>query len=161
MKKTLLALTFLACPSFAHAQEQFQSMPDNTIDAAVDKFAPTTCGNDPDKTIQAVYDCYHDIGTQKKNAICVLADTHLMTIITSVQDEARDLGRAIPYTNMPFLTEERYNKNVNQFIITYYLKNNYTHKRLEDAKEIFLKDYFKFSKKIAHKCAKMNPSLFK
>lgn len=84
-----------------------------------------------------------------------------MTVITNVQVEAKDLGRTIPYTNMPFLTKDRYNKNINQFIISYYLKNNYTHKRLEDAKEIFLKDYFKFSKKITHKCAEINPALFK
>lgn len=161
MKKTLLALTFLACPSFAHAQEQFQPMPESTIDAAVEKFAPTTCSDDPAKKIQAVYDCYHDIGTEKKKAICILADTLLMTAIKMIQQEAKDLGRSVPYTNIPFLTEARYNKNANQFITSYYLKNNYTQKRFDKADNIFFEDYTRYSKKIFHKCAEMNPTLFK
>lgn len=66
MKKTLSTLAFLSFPLFAYAQEQFQPMPESTIDAAVEKFASTTCGDDPDKKIQTVYDCYHNIGTEKK-----------------------------------------------------------------------------------------------
>lgn len=161
MKKTLLALTFLACPSFAHAQEQFQPMPESTIDAAVEKFAPIFCNDNVDKQIQGVYDCYHDAGAEKRMALCILADTDQMISITKIQNEARDLGKPIPYENVPFLTKDRYYKNANQFIKSYYLKNNYTRKRFDEADNVFQKDYTRYLNKIAHKCKAINPSLFK
>lgn len=161
MKKTLLTLAFLSFPLFAYAQEQFQPMPESTIDAAVEKFAPTSCNDNTDKEIQAVYDCYHDAGAEKRAALCILADTDLIRSITKIQDEAKDLGKPIPYENVPFLTSDRYTKVGIKFIRSYYLKNNYTQKRFEDAYNLFEKDYTRYLNKIAHKCKEINPSLFK
>lgn len=148
-------------PSFAHAQEQFQPMPESTIDAAVEKFAPIFCNDNVDKQIQAVYDCYHDAGAEKRTALCILADTDQMRSITKIQDEAKDLGKSIPYENVPFLTKDRYYKNANQFIKSYYLKNNYTRKRFDEANNVFFEDYTRYLNKIAHKCVEINPTLFK
>jgi len=161
MKKLLLTLMAFSYPSFACAQEQFQPMPESTIDAAVEKFAPTSCNDNTDKEIQAVYDCYHDAGSEKKIALCILADTDLMRSTTKIQNEAKDLGKPIPYENVPFLTSDRYTKVGIKFIRSYYLKNNYTQERFDKAETVFFEDYTRYLNKIAHKCREINPTLFK